>query len=82
MMLIGVCAIGMYTMRAAAVYDLLWAKIASLLIATVIGCFVVYAILFCLANLFTASTAPLAKSAGRQEVPKDRPSSGAQSGDL
>lgn len=66
MILIGVCAFGMYTLRTAIVQDQLWAKIASLVIATIIGCYVVYAILFFLANVFTATTAPLAKSVGAQ----------------
>lgn len=59
MFLIGVSALVMYTFRAALVTDQFWAKIGSLLIATVLGCFITYAALFFVANLFSATTAPL-----------------------
>ncbi len=59
MLLIGVSALVMYTFRAAFVGNQLWAKIGSLLIATAVGCFVVYAALFLVANVFATATAPL-----------------------
>lgn len=59
MFLIGVSAVAMYTFRAAFVTDQFWAKIGSLLIATAGGCFLVYAALFFVANLFSATTSPI-----------------------
>jgi uncharacterized membrane protein len=54
--LIAISALAMYTLRAALVDGQQWAKIGSLLIATVIGCFVAYAWLFLFANLFSYAT--------------------------
>lgn len=54
--LIALCAIGMYTFRAAIIGGQQWAKIASLLIATSLGCFFVYAGLFFVAYLFSTAT--------------------------
>ena len=62
MALIAASALVMYAYRAAFVGDQFWAKIAALLISTAIGCFVVYAVLFLVANLFTATTAPIRKA--------------------
>ena len=58
--LIAACALGMYTFRAAIVGDQLWAKCAAVVLATGIGCFVAYLLLFLLASLFSTAAAPLA----------------------
>ena len=80
MVLIAASAVVMYTYRSAFVADQFWAKIASLLITTVGGCFLVYAALFMIANLFTASTAPIrhvleSSPADQQRSPADSKSS-------
>ena len=59
MFLIAVSAVAMYTFRAALVTGQFWAKIGSLLITTAGGCFIVYAALFFVANLFSATTVPI-----------------------
>ncbi len=46
----------MYTFRAAIVDDQQWAKVGSLLIATSLGCFLVYAGMFSVAYLFSTAT--------------------------
>lgn len=58
--LIAVCAVGMYTFRAAIVGDQLWAKCTAVVLATGIGCFVAYLLLFLLADLFSTAASPLA----------------------
>jgi hypothetical protein len=58
-MLIGASALVMVTFRAAFVGDQFWAKIASLLIATALGCFMVYAALFVAARALAATTDPI-----------------------
>lgn len=62
LLLIGASALVMYIYRAAIVGDAFWAKIASLLITTVGGCFLAYACSFLVANLFSATTSPLLNS--------------------
>ncbi len=57
--LIGVSAVVMYTLRAAVVTNHSWAKIVSLMMATTIGCFLAYAFLFLVANLFNVTTMPI-----------------------
>ncbi len=59
LLLIGSSALVMYVYRAAIVGDAFWAKIASLLITIVGGCFLAYAGFFLVANLFSATTSPL-----------------------
>lgn len=59
LLLIGASALVMYIYRAAFVGDAFWAKIASLLITIVGGCFWTYAGFFLVANLFSATTSPL-----------------------
>jgi hypothetical protein len=58
--LIAVCALGMYIFRSAIVGDQLWAKCAAAVLATGIGCFVAYLLLFLLADLFSTAASPLA----------------------
>lgn len=60
--LIGLSALVMVTFRAAFISGQMWAQIVSLLVVTIIGSFLAYAVLFFLANLFTATTAPLVRS--------------------
>ena len=52
----------MYIYRAAFVGGAFWAKIASLLITIIGGCFLAYAGFFLVANLFSATTSPLLNS--------------------
>lgn len=62
--LIGLSAVAMYTFRAAVVANQVWAKIASLMMVTIIGCFTAYAFLFLVANLFNVTTMPLRDAMG------------------
>jgi hypothetical protein len=57
--LITVCAVGMFTFRAAIAGDQLWAKCVSVVIATGVGCFLAYSLLFLLADLFSTAVSPL-----------------------
>lgn len=66
--LTAVCAAGMVLFRAASDRQAFWTKILSLLIMTTIGCFVVYLILFLVANLFSATTTPIAAALKEQSV--------------
>ena len=59
MLLIGASAFVMFTFRMAMTTDALWAKIASLIIQASGCCFIVYAVLFLIANLFSATTTPI-----------------------
>ena len=80
MFLIGASAVVMYTYRAAFVDDQLWAKIASLVISIAGGCFLVYAALFFVANMFTTSTAPIRHALDRRpETSGDNPATPASS---
>ncbi len=58
LMLIGVSALVMLVFRSASGGSS-WARIVSLLITNVGACFMVYAILFLIANLLSSTTAPL-----------------------
>ncbi len=51
--MIAVSAVVMYTFRAAIVADQFWAKCAAPVIATILGCFVGYFVLFVVANCFS-----------------------------
>ena len=65
-LLIALCAAAMVAFRAAALSDNLWAEIATLMIATTIACFVLYAALFLVAYLFSNATGLLWRAiAGR-----------------
>ena len=75
MFVIGISALVMYTFRAAFVGDAFWAKIVSLLIVTSGGCFIAYAGLFFVANLFTATTTPLRRAFEPQQS-EQQPSGG------
>ena len=59
LILISVCALVMLIFQSA-VTDAGWPRIAALLIATIGGCFVAYAGLFLIGNLFSFTTAPIA----------------------
>ena len=61
LILIGFSALIMVVFRSAA-GGTSWARIASLLIATIIGCFIVYTALFLIANLFSSTTAPIVRA--------------------
>ena len=66
--LIGLCALVMYTFRAAIVDDQVWAKIGSLVIATALACLVAYGGLFVVALLFsTAAGVVLRELTGRRK---------------
>ena len=60
--LIAVSALVMYTFRAALVGDELWAKCASAVIMTAIGCFLSYIVLFLIALPFASAASALAHS--------------------
>lgn len=79
LVLIGASAVVMYTFRAAVVDDRFWAKILALLIATASGCFFAYAGLFLLANLLTATTAPLRHARVQWSARSDRSGKAADS---
>ncbi len=66
--LIAVCAGGMFTFRAAIEGNQLWAKCASVVIATGVGCFIAYSLLFLLADLFSTAASPLTELARGQEA--------------
>jgi hypothetical protein len=70
--LIAVCAAAMVTFRAAVVSGDLWAKIATLLIATTIGCFIAYAALFLVAYLFSNATGLLWRSLSQRPAGDSR----------
>ncbi len=69
--LIGVSALVMYTFRSAIVADQFWAKCASVVIATAIGCFIAYLLLFLLANLFSLATSVIFPSPSRSTSGED-----------
>ena len=58
LILIGISALVMVVFRAAG-EGFYAARIATLLIMTVAGCFAIYAALFLIANLFSSATAPI-----------------------
>jgi hypothetical protein len=58
--LIGISAVAMFVVRAAVVGDQLWAKCLSVVMATAVGCFIAYALMFLIASVF--STAFLARA--------------------
>ena len=66
--LITVCAGGMFTFRAAIVGNQLWAQCAAVVIATGVGCFIAYALLFLLADLFSTAASPLTELARGHEA--------------
>jgi hypothetical protein len=59
--LIGISALVMYIFRAALMDDVLWAKCASLVIMTAIGCFFSYALLFLITLPFASAAATIAE---------------------
>ncbi len=77
MVLIAASAMVMVIYRMAFVAERMWAKISVLLISTIGGCFLVYALLFLIANLFTASTAPIrdAIESSTQDADASKPGS-------
>lgn len=77
---IGFCALGMYTFRAAIVGDQLWAKCASLVIATVIVSFLFYFMVFLVASLFSATTEAIVELPSQLDRGESRssPSAGQQ----
>lgn len=62
LLLIGTSALVMLVFRAAIVGAALWAKIAALLITVAGSCFLAYAGVFLVANLFSATASPLLNS--------------------
>jgi hypothetical protein len=80
MFLVGVSALVMYTFRAAVIGDQFWAKIASLLIATAGGCFIVYAALFFVAGALAATTEPIWRAVGSSPSDREGSSDGSRSG--
>lgn len=79
--LIGVSAIVMFTFRSAFIGNQLWAKCAAAVISAGVGCFVVYFLLFLIANLFSSATATVvdgAVSPRAADQPKTAPSGHAE----
>ena len=62
MLLIAACALVMVLVRMAARSDAFWTKLIVMVIFTSIGCFLIHAILFLIANLMTSATEPIAQA--------------------
>lgn len=77
--LIGTSALVMVTFRAAFIGQQLWAKIASLLITTAGGCFIVYALLFFVARALAATADPIWRAVESSTGGREDPAGGSRS---
>lgn len=68
LLLIGGSAVMMFIFRMALVQDNHWAKVTAMLFTMIVACFVAYATLFLLANLFSVSTRPLRSALGYEST--------------